>query len=160
MRFVVSFLIPVVLLPGLAGAASPSNYDECILESMKGVKSDLAAKSIIRSCRNKFSDRSKGKVKSRSLSYTEMSQLTGRASFSEFSYGGNFSGKIYNGNANVTISEITIQITMTRNGKKIMRLYRDDVNIEPQTTGYFSFEALDGDKDEDYSWAINSAIGH
>ena len=156
----VSFLILAILLPGLAGGAAPSNYDECILESMKGVKSDLAAKSIIRSCRNKFSDRSKGEVKSRSLSYTEMSQLTGRASFSEFSYGGNFSGKIYNGNANVTISEITIQITTTRNGKKITRLYRDDVNVEPQTTGYFSFEALDGDKDADYSWSINSAIGY
>ena len=164
MRFervgIVIFLIPVVLCPGLAGGADPSNYDECILESMKGAKSDLAAKSIIRACRNKFSDRSKGKMESRSLSYTEMSQLTGRASFSEFSYGGNFSGKIYNGNANVTISEITIQITTTRNGKKITRLYRDDVNIEPQATGYFRFEALDGDKDADYSWSINRAIGY
>ncbi len=50
----VSFLILAILLPGVAGGAAPSNYDECILESMKSVKSDLAAKSIIMSCRKKF----------------------------------------------------------------------------------------------------------
>ena len=61
----VSFLILAILLPGLAGAAAPSNYDECILESMKGVKSDLAAKSIIRSCRNIYPEGSNRKPNAR-----------------------------------------------------------------------------------------------
>ena len=152
----VSLLILPMLLPGLAGGAAPSDYDECILESMKGVKSDLAATSIIRSCRNKFPDMPKEESKSRVLSSKEINQLTGRAGLA----GIYFSGKIYNGNANITISEITIQITTTIGGKEVASLYRDDVTIEPQTTGYFRFGVLEGDKDADYSWAINSARGH
>ena len=42
-----------LLLPGI-GQAGPSNYDECILESMKGVSSDIAAQAIISSCRNLY----------------------------------------------------------------------------------------------------------
>ena len=154
----VSFLILAILLPGVAGGAASSNYDECILESMKGVKSDLAAKSIIMSCRNKFSD--KRQKDFRTLSDKEMSQLTGRAGFRELPYSGSFSGRIYNGNSDITVSEITIQITTKISGKKVTRLYRNDVTIEPQTTEFFMFEALRGDKDADYSWGINSAKGY
>ncbi len=211
MRFrtveIVSFLILATLLPGLAGGAAPSNYDECILESMKGVKSDLAAKSIMRSCRNiypegsnrkpnenfstpkghqrelkpamdsyhdwmveakklnpdatdadltAYYERKYGSKNARALTDKEVSQLTGRGGF----YRGNFSGRIHNGNANVTISKVTIQITTIIGGKEVTKLYRDDVTIEPQTTEFFMFEALRGDKDADYSWAINSAIGY
>lgn len=42
-----------LLFPGI-GLAGPSNYDECILDSMKGVSSDIAAQAIISSCRNLF----------------------------------------------------------------------------------------------------------
>ena len=203
----VLFLILPMLLPGLASGATPSDYDECILESMKGVKSDLAAKSIIRSCRNKFPEelnkkpnenlstlqgrlkelkpamdsyhdwmtearklnpdstddeltayyeRKYGNKNARTLTDKEMSQLIGRAGF----YRGNFSGRIHNGNANITISKITIQITTTIGGKEVAELYRDDVTIEPQTTEFFMFEALRGDKDANYSWGINSARGY
>ena len=152
----VSFLILAILLPGLAGGAAPSDYDACILESMKGVKSDVAANFIMLSCRNKFPDTPKGESKSRVLSSKEMSQLAGSAKL----VGPYFSGKIYNGNANITVSEITIQITTTMDGKKVTRLYRDDVTIEPQTTGSFEFVTLEGDKDTDYSWGVNSARGY
>ncbi len=37
-----------------AGWLSPGDYDECILESMKGVTSNLAAAHIAKSCRKKF----------------------------------------------------------------------------------------------------------
>ena len=204
---IVVILILTILLAELVGAVTPSDYDECILESMKGVKSDLAARSIIRSCRNKFPEELNrkpnedfstlqghlgelkpaigsyhdwmaearklnpdstndeltayyehkyGNKNARTLTNKEMSQLIGRAGF----YEGNFSGRIHNGNANVTISKITIQITTTIGGKEVTKLYRDDVTIEPQTTEFFTFKALQGDIDEDYSWAINSAIGY
>jgi hypothetical protein len=50
-------LVPLVLMsPALSHAASsaPSNYDECILDAMRGVSSDVAARAIIDSCRNLF----------------------------------------------------------------------------------------------------------
>ena len=37
-----------------AGLLGPSNYDECITESMKGVTSDVAARAVIQSCRSRF----------------------------------------------------------------------------------------------------------
>ena len=39
-----------------AGIFGPSNFVECILDSMKGVTSDIAAKAIYTSCRNKFTE--------------------------------------------------------------------------------------------------------
>ena len=51
------FLVPLVMLcptMSYAGLFGPSNYDECITESMKGVSSDVAARAIIESCRNLF----------------------------------------------------------------------------------------------------------
>lgn len=54
--------LPVLLLPlvlfcpsiGQAESDAPSNYDECILDAMRGVSSDVAARAIIDSCRNLF----------------------------------------------------------------------------------------------------------
>lgn len=40
--------------PGRADVSEFSSYDECILESLKGVSSDVAANAIIASCRSKF----------------------------------------------------------------------------------------------------------
>ena len=50
------FFLGIFLLsaPGRADADEFSSYDECILESLKGVSSDVAANAIIASCRNKF----------------------------------------------------------------------------------------------------------
>lgn len=42
---------PAVALAGLFG---PSNYDECILENMRGVGSDIAARVVARACRSQF----------------------------------------------------------------------------------------------------------
>ena len=50
-------LVPLVLLsPALShgDSSDPSNYDECILDAMRGVSSDVAAQAIIDSCRNLY----------------------------------------------------------------------------------------------------------
>ena len=55
-------LFPVFLLALLSVGTSRadvsefSSYDECILESLKGVSSDVAANAIIASCRSKFAE--------------------------------------------------------------------------------------------------------
>lgn len=45
---------PLVLLAPSISHGAPSNYDECITDTMKGVSSDVAARAIIESCRNLF----------------------------------------------------------------------------------------------------------
>jgi hypothetical protein len=49
-------LVTTALLsgPALADVSEFSSYDECILESLKGVSSDVAANAIIASCRSTF----------------------------------------------------------------------------------------------------------
>jgi hypothetical protein len=50
-------LLPLVLLcPAISDAdeSRPAGYDECILDAMRGVSSDIAARAIIDSCRNLF----------------------------------------------------------------------------------------------------------
>ena len=49
-------LVTAALLsgPAFADASEYSSYDECILESLKGVSSDVAANAIIASCRSTF----------------------------------------------------------------------------------------------------------
>ena len=50
-------LVPLVLLCPAIGhgeESGPSNYDECIVDALKGVSSDVAARAIIESCGNLF----------------------------------------------------------------------------------------------------------
>lgn len=57
-RLPVLLLLLALLGPSASygGLFGPSNYDECITDSMKGVSSDVAARAIIESCRNLFPD--------------------------------------------------------------------------------------------------------
>jgi hypothetical protein len=156
-----TFLVFALLLSmptmSFAGWFGPNSYDECILESMKGVTSDVAARMIASSCRKKFPDKPKVQPKSRELDFFELFQLTGRAGKS---FGSHFGGNIYNGNSSVTISRITVVVT-TRIGKKnVPRTYVADVRIPPQTTRDFCFRIVEGDEGANYSWGIIGALGY
>ena len=57
LRKLPALLLPLVLFcPSISHGDpdDPSNYDECIIDAMKGVSSDVAARAIIESCRNLF----------------------------------------------------------------------------------------------------------
>ena len=140
-----------------AGFLGPTNYDECITESMKGVTSDLAAKAIIRSCRERFPERGKKKPASRPLSYEELAKLSGRAGLEFADY---YKGNIYNGNSNLTVSEITLSVTTREGGKEVTREYMHSFDIPPLKTDSFTFKIIIGDKDAPHSWDIVAAKGY
>lgn len=146
-------------LPRIAAAGwfGPKNYDECILESMKGVTSDVAARAIMRSCREKFSTQNQPKTKTRPLTKDELENLDGRAGSA--AYGDRFEGTLYNGNRDITVFEVSIVIVSTVDGKKISRTYSADVQIPPQASGPFSFRILPGDQAAKLEWGIVSARG-
>lgn len=50
------FVVSTVCYPtvALAGLFGPSTYDECLLENLKGVGSDLAARAVAGVCSRKF----------------------------------------------------------------------------------------------------------
>ena len=158
-----SFFILAIMVAGVVDWIVPSNYDECILKSMKGVTSDIAADFVASSCGEKFKVEPKKQLSSRPLTNQELDQLDGKA---DLRYGistaGSISyqGTIFNGNSIVIVAEITIQVTTTIGGKKVSRLYTDDVFIRPGTTAAFNFNIVSGDKGADYSWDINGAKGY
>lgn len=50
----ISLLTSVWISPVYAGLFGPSNYEECVLENMKGIQSNTAAGAIMQVCRKKF----------------------------------------------------------------------------------------------------------
>ena len=155
--FIVMMIGLFLTLPAEAGLFGPSNYDECITESMKGVTSDVAARAIIKSCRKRFPKKQKKCPPSRDLSNEQLSKITGRAGLS---FGNYYAGDLYNGNRDFTITEISVNVTTKIGGKKVQSEYLDNVHIPPLTSGDFGFKIIVGDKDADYSWGIVEAKGY
>ena len=86
----------------------PRTLEDCILQNMKGVTSDDAAKQIRAACMMKFSDNEPTKkCKMREMTTAEAANVTGNASVSNY---GNpyFSGSFYNGNSVATVDEINV----------------------------------------------------
>lgn len=156
-RIAASSLVILFSTTASAGWFGPSNYDECILESMKGVTSDVAARLVARSCREKFPDKPIAQKKSRNLSANEIGQVTGRAGHS---YGTYFGGNLYNGNTSVTVTQVSVVVTTKVGGKEVSRTYVTDVNIAPQNTANFGFDIVVGDQGADYSWGLVEARGY
>jgi hypothetical protein len=87
----------------------PKNFDDCILENMKGVTSDQAAATIYASCSAKFPTEEK-KCKLRNLSTSEKSNIRGSAKITDIGkpY---FAADFYNGNSEITIDAATVTIS-------------------------------------------------
>jgi hypothetical protein len=100
--------IPILLglLPSAnAGIFGPDNYEECVLEAMKGVTSDMAARAIIGACRTKFPSKPNASAKSVDVPKSVLDKLTGEWGGS----GTNFGGRVTNGDNSWTITEITFE---------------------------------------------------
>lgn len=149
-------LLPTIAHPQILGFGGPGNYDECITESMQGVTSDVAARAIMQSCRRQFPPE---QVDSRELTRDELAQVTGRGRRSILrTLGTMFMGDIYNGNANLTITELTISITIRVDDEDVTRRYTRPVTIRPQSTAQVSTSILD--EEGLFTWYIAGAKGH
>ena len=133
----------------------PSTYDECITDSMKGVASDVAARAILSSCRNRFPEQivvaplqediapkqdivapeqeavasEQMKVESgtgRSLTPEEL----GRLAASAFVFSDSYRVTVRNENEDLTITELTIAVWSNSNPDG-RRRYSQDVRIPP-----------------------------
>ena len=185
-----ALLLTAIALPGSA-YSEPTSYDECILETMKGVSSDIAAQAIIDSCRRMFPEAPEAETEptvapaaaapaaatsaaptgeaaapaatsqpastatpeapaaataatvtavaaaatgSTSSSGGTVRMLT-EEELDKLEYRGNFLGttyfvKVFNGNENLTLTEVTIAV-WDKDYIDGLETYRDDVEIEP-----------------------------
>lgn len=136
-----------------------NNYDECILESMKGVTSDVAAKLIQQSCRKKF-PRESQEQKSVPLPDTVLQEIEGKAGMTDYGY---YKGNIFNGSDSWHITSLKVRIIDNKSKK-----YRDydasvsqgvyTTSLPPLSKGEFSFQPYD--IPEDRSWVILSGRGY
>jgi hypothetical protein len=123
--FMKSLLLLMVIFaahPVLAWSLfGPGSYEDCILQSMKGVTSDTAASQIRHACRNKFPVEMPKRCKTREMSTRESSFVTGNGNVSAdalWTYSGmldsdkpKFTASLYNGNQGATIESIIVAIS-------------------------------------------------
>lgn len=99
------------------------------------------------------------KIRIRSLSYTEMNELTGRGG--PENYDTKFSGTIYNGNESVVVTEIEIRVTFTNDEQRVSRVYKDTTKVFPLSTSMLYFSILSpGGGFKFGGWSIDGAKGY
>lgn len=153
--FLIFSVIIVIPTTSFAGLFGPSNFDECIIESMKGVTSDTAALAIATACRRKFP----GKAQQKTVEVPEavVGQLNGNASMSADGF---FGGTAYNGNDNWCITQFTILIKPKSNQQEKAIEYNVNVTVQPLTTQYFNILAFPTGYSGQFDWTIVSARGY
>lgn len=128
-------------------------YDDCVLQYMSDISSDVAARAIQKSCKAQS-----GVMANQDLALPPeaISQLDGNGN----TLGDSFSGRIYNGNSDWIITQMTIaHIPVTEKGaaEGTPLQYTVNVNVNPLTVEDFTFPILN--KHLHYSWAIMTARG-
>lgn len=146
-----------VLTSGCNQISEGDTYEDCILKNMRGVQGDVGARLIWDSCRKKFPEVGQSRTNARELKPGEISAITGRAALS---YGKSFSGNLYNGNKDLTVTQIELQINTKEGGKDVTRLYTSDLKIPAQSAKDFSFQIVVGDQGSEHSWRIMNAKGY
>ena len=130
----------------------PKNFDECILENMKGVTSDIAAKAIGDSCYTKFPEIINCKTVE-VINPRDLYKITGTAEVGSYAY---FQARLYNG-----LDKAIAEITFTISGEKInppqqYKLYPSPPNpLQPKSAGNFgtSIQSVPG---KNFKWDITS----
>lgn len=145
----------------LGGWFGPSNYDECVLESMKGVTSDLAARLIVISCQNKFLEQIPNDYYDSEVPANVVGQLNGRAGMTDYGY---FKGNIYNGNKDWTITQITVVLVPKTKDKSPdpahrAKEYNVNLSVSPLTNDDFIVSTDSGGSSE-FDWSITKARGY
>lgn len=129
--------------------SGPQNYEECILENMTGVEANTAAQSIKRACRKKFP--LKRASAEQILSNNALKLIT----FKYQPVGGdcdiengeiktcrsiNLRFKVYNGNAEFTISRIIFEVIFATENKT--DAYQKAIEIQPLSLKEFNLNFL------------------
>jgi hypothetical protein len=178
--------LAVYLLPGAghAEATDFASYDECILESLKGVSSDVAASAIITSCRNEFPEAAavpaaqsetpapEEKVQpeeqapadakpviaaagaSRELTQEELRKL--KATLVAFTT--KYSITFENMNEDIAITEVTIAVWDEFDPRGLKK-YTETMNIPPQETAKVVYAVIYMGDDQGWRWKIDSVKG-
>ena len=147
-----------------------SNYDDCILEAIKGAAVPQAVALANTACASKFLGKSQ---KDELLTREVLDKVRGQAYFPSEDLGGvklaklhpTFSANLFNGNEEYVITQLTIgfftkKTEVTDESKPELResKFNVDVKIKPLTSGSFEMPILPGNVDN--AWTIESGRGY
>jgi hypothetical protein len=185
LRKLPALLLPFVLLcPSIShgGADDPSNYDECIIDAMKGVSSDVAARAIIESCRNLFpapqseaappvAEPEPTAVKpapaaepapvaievsdARALTTDELGRLNTKAKV----FGDSYRVTVNNGNEDLTLTEVTIAVWDDTDSASVRSEHSEAVQIAPQSSAEVRYTVRYRGEESGWRWAVIAARG-
>jgi hypothetical protein len=138
----------------LISGCGPQSYDECIIDSMKGVSSDVAARNIRNACREIYPAISDApSEEAEQLEYSDLKRVSGR--LYNAAYGDSMYLEAYNGNSCITIKSLVVSISNSTGQKH----YKIVHSIGPLSVekAYFDI-AVGGDKTVN-TWTIDSGTG-
>ena len=148
-----TILILLFFTLGSASAWNPfkaQTYQECILENMKGVKSDDAASQIQVACIMKTSKGSSGDSKNcvkRKLTSEEKKLVNSTAVVESYGF---LKVKLYNGNKNISIKSVKVEI-IDLEAKRLFEFELSNSYVPPiSTSGEMLAELLYAPKKWDY----------
>ena len=175
-------VIAFSLCPGVVrgDVSEYTSYDECILESLKGVSSDVAANAIIASCRSKFpeaapfateqaepqpeqdsvqqeaarADAEPAPAASRELTKEELSKLKATL----FGFTTKYRVTFENFNEHITVTEVTIAVWDEFDPRGLKK-YTQSMQVPPQGTAKVTYEVVYMGDDQGWRWKVDSAKG-
>lgn len=139
----------------IANQQHTADYDQCIFAASKGVAGGLATHEMLHSCLEKFpGERSHNE----DLPTEVLNRLDTDGGFGY----GIFSGSIYNGNSDYTVTQVTLLLTplpVESPFASVTREYNINVILQPLTKGALSVPIISDDTLE-FSWKLIKARGY
>ena len=181
--FSLAFLL--LSAPARADVSEFSSYDECILESLKGVSSDVAANAIIASCRSKFpaaatapasepapapvpppesapAEAPQPAAKPAVAAAGESRELTkeelGKVKATLFAFTTKYKVTFENLNDDITVTEVTIAVWDDFDPRGLKK-YTQTMRIPPAAEEKVEYEVIYMGDDQGWRWKVDSAKG-
>ena len=170
-------LVPLVLLcPTISHGeqSGPSNYDECVIDALRGVSSDVAARAIIDSCQNLYPESKRESepqalpapataaapppldtAAARALTADELARLGAKAKV----FGASYRVTVDNGNPNLTLTEVTIAVWDDTDLGATREEYSEAVQIGPQTSAMVKYTVHYQGVETGWNWGVVAARG-
>jgi hypothetical protein len=136
-------------LAGVLGNAAHGTYEDCILNHMKGVQSDIAAQAILDACRKKFAESDSAESSAfptsrpaQALPNHAITQIGGEL-LQEF--GGELEFRLRNGTPDWNISRVTLGLQFwdpTRAAARVeqqLHIFPDEATLLPKQWGELRF---------------------
>ena len=171
LRKMPALLLPFVMLcPSISHGDpdGPTNYDECIIDAMKGVSSDVAARAIIESCRSLFPEAQAAPqavaepapaaaeaADARALTAEELGRINAKAKV----FGDRYRVNVYNDNPGLTLTEVTIGVWDDTDPAYARLEQSEAAQVGPQASAEIIYTVRYRGDESGWRWAVVAARG-